>query len=79
MTKIKENQDTLKSKRALLDLPSVTSAKLLESHNSSVTTAWGVNWGEDYIARDILLFRFATTCRDDADGAINNTSNTIEE
>ena len=54
MTKIKENQDTLKSKRALLDLPSVTSAKLLESHNSSVTTAWGVNWGEDYIARDIL-------------------------
>ena len=54
MTEIKENQEIFKSKRALLDLPSVKSATLLESHNSSVTTAWGVNWGEDYIARDIL-------------------------
>ena len=67
MTKIKENQDTLKSKRALLDLPSVTSAKLLESHNSSVTTAWGVNWGEDYIARDILQ-NFRDANKEDING-----------
>ena len=48
------NKEILKSKRALMDLPSVKSAKLIETHNSSVTTAWGVNWSEDYIARDIL-------------------------
>ena len=49
-----KNKEILKSKRALMDLPSVKSAKLIETHNSSVTTAWGVNWSEDYIARDIL-------------------------
>ena len=39
-----KNKEILKSKRALMDLPSVKSAKLIETHNSSVTTAWGVNW-----------------------------------
>ena len=49
-----QNKEILKSKRALMDLPSVKSAKLIDSHISSVTTSWGVNWGEEYIARDIL-------------------------
>ena len=54
MTKNIENSDILKSKRALLDIDSVKSAKFIQSHISSVTTSWGVNWTEDYIARDIL-------------------------
>lgn len=48
------NKEVLKSKRSLMDLPSVKSAKFIATHTSSVTTAWGVNWSEDYIARDIL-------------------------
>ena len=51
---MKQNKEVLKSKRALMDLSSVKSVKLISSHTSSVTTAWGVNWSEDYIARDIL-------------------------
>ena len=71
-----QNKEILKSKRALMDLPSVKSAKLIDSHISSVTTAWGVNWGEDYIARDILQ-NFRDANKDDINGIEVNIKNDL--
>ena len=41
-------------KNLLLGISGVTEAKYIKTVESSVTTSWGVNWGHDYIARDIL-------------------------
>lgn len=41
-------------KKLILSIPGVSKADYLNTVESSVTTAWGVNWSHDYIARDIL-------------------------
>ena len=41
-------------KNLLLGISGITEAKYIKTVESSVTTSWGVNWGHDYIARDIL-------------------------
>ena len=49
-----ENKKIEIYKNLLLNIPGLKQADYIKTVESSVTTAWGVNWSHDYIARDIL-------------------------
>ena len=49
-----ENKKIEIYKNLLINIPGLKQADYIKTVESSVTTAWGVNWSHDYIARDIL-------------------------
>ena len=50
----KQNNNVDEISEFLLTLPEIEEVTFEESVTSSVTTSWGVEWSEDYIARDII-------------------------